>query len=177
MSGAFTADTYKSLSTGVHTSGGAGNVLCCASQTHKNRQGNCNGHLSSDLGLPVLPSRLWPPAPHCQSVLHTAQGLTSVEQTSAQQAWQVGALVSQGTGQAHHQEGAPGHFTLVTSHREQCHQSWSGGGKDNCALGEWGGRACILRRSQRPQLGRSKRSLLQHKGIKALHWASCFSFI
>lgn len=97
----------------AYTSGGTGNILCCASQTHKNRQRNCNSHLSSDLSLPVLPSRLWPPAPHCQSVLHAAQGLTSVEQTSAQQVWQMGALVSQGAGQAHHQEGVPGDFTLV----------------------------------------------------------------
>lgn len=143
------------------------NSLCHASQTDKDRQkGTAVAICPHTSACPSIQAVATKPTLSVSPMQH---GTDTLVQPSAQRLWQTGALVSQGAGPEHHH------------HRESAQSAHGGGGvppvlggKDNCTLGEKGGHACVFRRSRRPQLGHSKRSLLQHKGIKALHWASRF---
>lgn len=116
---------------------------------------------------PLLPVRIHGPKHVSQHVLPSRLGLATSSTLS------VRAPCSRGQTSVR-QTGAPIRSVLLktspwpSSHTVGCHQSWDGGGKVNCALGECVGHVCVFRRSQRPQLGHSNRSLLQHKGIKAL---------
>lgn len=148
---ALTVDTYKSPSSHVlHTSKVTGK-----------RSTSC---LTNPQGQRVLQ---WPLVLRPQHVLPSRLGLATSSTLS------VRAPCSRGQTSVR-QTGVPIRSVLLktspwpSSHTVGCHQSWDGGGKVNCALGECVGHVCVFRRSQRPQLGHSNRSLLQHKGIKAL---------
>lgn len=144
-----TVDTYKNLSPGV--------------VPHKPKDsGELHGHLSSDLSMSFYPGCGHQHYTVSQSSMRQGTDISGADLGTAGVAHC--ALASQG--RAHCQDSAPEDLPMatITQGGRQC----DGGGEDNCALGEWGRYACVFRRSERPQIGHSERSLLQHKGIKAL---------
>lgn len=113
-----TVDTYSSLSKGAgasQTQGQRGTAVAICPQTSA----------CPSIQAVATSSTLSVRAPR-------SRGLTSVGQTSAQQVWQTGALVSQG--RVHHQESVPEDFAMAVITQ---------GGVPPVLGWRWGGQLCV----------------------------------